>query len=120
MLFDQVPDPAGKTFEAAEGINGDGAHRGVPVNDRGMLAEAEVDDLPAGVGGSVQEGKNESAVVVQIGDPPDNVVADSQAIQHLIQTGQPGGHPVCGLVRLLAGHGSIRSRPWRSWPWPHG
>src|SRR5690606_36842722 len=120
MLFYQVPDAAGKTFEAAEGVDGDGAHRRVLVNDRRMLAEAEIDDLPAGVGGSIQKGQNESAVVVLIGDPPDHLVADSQAIQHLIQTGQPGGNPVCGLVRLLAGHGSIRSRPWRSWPWPRG
>ena len=114
MLFDQVPDPAGKTLETAEGINGDGADRRVLVNDRRMLAEAEIDDLPAGVGGSIQKGKNESAVIVQIGDPPDNIVADSQAIQHLIQTGQSGGHPVCGLLRLLVRHGVIRSRPWRS------
>src|SRR5690554_7144457 len=108
MLFDQVPDSAGKAFKATEGVDGDGSNRRVVPDNRGMVTKAKVDNLPAGVRSGVYEGENKSAIVVQVGNPPDHVIADSKAIQNLIQPTQAGGNPVIRLERFVADHGRIR------------
>src|SRR5690606_5373240 len=94
MLFDQMPDTAGKAFEAAEGIDCDGSNRGVLLDNGRVFAEAKVDYLPAGFSGSIHKRKDEAAIIIEVGYPPDNVIADSKAIKNLVQSGQPGGNPV--------------------------
>ena len=108
VLLDQVPDPAGEAFKTAKGVDFDRADGRVVFNDRRMVAKPEVKNLPAGIGGGINEGKDETAIVIKVGNPPDNVIADSEVIQNLVQSGQTGRYPVFGLARFFAVHGRIR------------
>jgi len=85
MLLDQAPDLAGEGFETTSGIDGDGQNVMV-IGDQGrMLAKAEIDDPPPGAGGGSHKRPDKTAVIVQVPDPPDHVVTNTQTIKDLIQ-----------------------------------
>jgi hypothetical protein len=105
MLLDQMPDPAGKALEAPERVDVDGSNCGMLFDDGRVLAKAQINDLSSGIGGGVQEGQYEPAIIVKVRDPPDHVIADSQTIENLIQPGQAGGDPVGRVERFFAAHG---------------
>jgi hypothetical protein len=69
VLLDQVPDPAGEAFKTAKGVDFDRADGRVVFNDRRMVAKPEVENLPAGIGGGINEGKDETAIVIKVGNP---------------------------------------------------
>jgi hypothetical protein len=109
VLFNQVPNPAGKALKTAKRVNADGLNGGVLViNDRRVFAKTEINNLTTRTGGSINKRKDEAAIVVQVGNAPDYVVADSEVIKNLVQPGEAGGYPVFGLERLVTTHCRIR------------
>ncbi|MHC4991879.1 MAG: hypothetical protein ACYTGC_12955 [Planctomycetota bacterium] len=60
------------------------------VEQGGVVGEAEVDELAPRGPGRLAEGPDERLVLLDGLDLPDDVVADQNAVQHLVQAGEPG------------------------------
>jgi hypothetical protein len=82
------------------------------VEQGGVAGETEVDDLASGRPGGLAEGRDERLVFLDGLDLPDDVVADQDAVEHLVKAGKP-----CRRIgHTYPNHGSTPSHDPASCP----
>src|SRR5690554_4651173 len=97
MFFYQAPYSTGESFKAIQSIDVFGVDVGVCGHQRRMLDKTQINDTAPGGRRRLNKWSNESAIVVQIVDSPDHIIANSQAVKNVIQPREAGGNPVAIL-----------------------
>ena len=90
VVRDQAVDVAGEGLEAAQGVDRDDLDARSGRDQGRMSAEAQIDDGAIACDGLRDKGLDEAAVVLDVVDAPDDVVADAQAVEDAIESGESG------------------------------
>src|SRR5690554_95817 len=94
MFFNQAPYSTGERFKAIQSIDVFGVDVGVCGHQRRVLAKTQINDAAPGGRRRLDKWSNKPAIVVQVVDSPDHIIANSQAIKNVIQPREAGGNPV--------------------------
>jgi len=100
MLGDQPIDVAGEGLEALQRIDWDHLDPATGVHQWRMPPETQVDDGAITGHCVFDEWPDEAAIIADLVDPPDHVVAGTQIVEHEVEAAQSGGDPLrIGWIR---------------------